>query len=627
MSGSQATVRLTMAQALVRYLAVQSSERDDQQERLIAGVYGIFGHGNVTGLGQALQAARDVMPFYQGRNEQSMVHTAIGYARQRRRRSTLACASSIGPGSTNMLTGAATASVNRLPVLLLPADTYASRRQGNVLQQLEHPIDADLSVNDCFRPVSRFFDRISRPEQLLTALPEAMRILTDPAETGAVTVSLPQDVQTEAFDFPTRFFEPRAWPIRRALADPAAVAHVVRLLAGAQRPAIIAGGGIHFSEAWAELREFSDAFGIPVAETFAGKGALLEASELGLGGVGVEGNPAANAVLREADLVICIGTRLGDFITASRSLFQASAVRFVGINVAAHDATKLGALAVVADARETLIALTDAGRKAGIRPDPGYVADVRHRSEAWAGQLAQHVAPADGLMTQGRLIRVLGEGAQRGDIIVAAAGSPVGDLLKQWDATGGRSAQLEFGYSCMGHEIPAAIGARMAAGPEGEVIAFVGDGTFVMSPSDIVSAIQEGLKITVVIADNHGYQVIRRLQLFRVGTSFGNEFRTRDQDSGQLDGDDLALDLAGVGAAFGARAWRADDEASLRQALREARSEPRPCLIVVEIERQRFLPDSEVWWDAPSPETSDDPGTDERRAAYEAGRSDQRFYG
>jgi len=259
-----------------------------------------------------------------------------------------------------------------------------------------------------------------------------MRILTDPAETGAVTVSLPQDVQTEAFDFPTRFFEPRAWPIRRALADPAAVAHVVRLLAGAQRPAIIAGGGIHFSEAWAELREFSDAFGIPVAETFAGKGALLEASELGLGGVGVEGNPAANAVLREADLVICIGTRLGDFITASRSLFQASAVRFVGINVAAHDATKLGALAVVADARETLIALTDAGRKAGIRPDPGYVADVRNRSEAWAGQLAQHVAPADGLMTQGRLIRVLGEGAQRGDIIVAAAGSPVGDLLKQW---------------------------------------------------------------------------------------------------------------------------------------------------------------------------------------------------
>lgn len=627
MSVPQETVRLTVAQALVRYLAVQSSERDGVQERLVAGVYGIFGHGNVTGLGAALAEAGDALPFYQGRNEQTMVHTAIGYARARRRRSTLACASSIGPGSTNMITGAATATVNRLPVLLLPADTYATRRQGNVLQQLEHPVDADISVNDCFRPVSRFFDRIDRAEQLLSALPEAMRVLTDPADTGAVTVSLPQDVQTEAFAFPRRFLEPRAWPIRRALPDPAQVAQVVALLAAAERPAIIAGGGIHFSEAWSALRAFSDAFGIPVAETFAGKGALLETSDLGIGGVGVEGNPAANAVLREADLVICIGTRLGDFITASRSLFADPAVRFVGINVAAHDATKLGALALVADAREALTALTVAGRQAGLRPDAGYVTHVRTRHEAWLDRLAAHVAPAPGTLTQGQVIRVLGEGAQRGDTIVAAAGSPVGDLLKQWDATAGRGAHLEFGYSCMGHEIPAAIGARMALGPAGEVIALIGDGTFVMSPSDIVSAIQEGLKVTVVVADNHGFQVIRRLQLLRVGTSFGNEFRARDQDSGRLDGEDLSLDLAGVGEAFGARVWRPTDEAGLRDALLQARAETRACLIVVEIEKQRFLPDSEVWWDAPSPEVASDAQTAERRAAYEAGRTGQRFYG
>lgn len=625
MSGGQEVVRLTVAQAIVRYLAVQSSERDGRRERLIAGMHGIFGHGNVTGLGQAL-AQEGTLPYYQGRHEQGMVHSAIGYARAMRRRSAMACTASIGPGSTNMITGAATATVNHLPVLLLPADYFANRRQGNVLQQLEHAIEADASVNDCFRPVSRFFDRVMRPEQLLTSLPEAMRVLTDPAGTGAVTVALPQDVATEAFDFPGAFLEPRTWPIRRPLPAPDEVAAVVSALREAQRPAIIAGGGVIYSEAEADLLALAEGLGIPVAETFAGKGAMRNDSDLLLGGVGVEGNPAANAVLGESDLVLCVGTRLSDFTTASRSLFAQPDVRFVGINVNARDAAKLGALGIVADAREALRAILEAGLSAGLHPDPGYVGSVRRRREVWLDQLAADVSPGGTVMSQGQVIRVMQESAEAGDLIVAAAGAPPGDLLKQWDATGGRTAHIEFGFSCMGHEIPAAIGARMALGPSGEVIAFVGDGTFLLNPTDIVSAVQEGQKLTVVIADNHGFQVIRRLQLFRVGGSFGTEFRGRSP-SGQLDGDYLSLDLVGVAQGLGARGWHCTDEAELRLALREARDYPGVSVIVVEIEKQRFLPASEAWWDAPAPEVSDDPETQERRREYEAGRERQRYFG
>ncbi len=625
MNGGGEVQRLTVAQAIVRYLAVQSSERDGRHERLIAGVHGIFGHGNVTGLGQAL-AQEGVLPYFQGRHEQGMVHSAIGYARAMRRRSTMACTASIGPGSTNMITGAATATVNHLPVLLLPADYFANRRQGNVLQQLEHAIEADTSVNDCFRPVSRFFDRVMRPEQLLTALPEAMRVLTDPAGTGAVTVALPQDVATEAFDFPRAFLEPHTWPIRRSLPHPDEVAAVVSALREAQRPALIAGGGVIYSEAEAELLALAEGLGIPVAETFAGKGAMRDPSDLLLGGVGVEGNPAANAVLREADLVLCVGTRLSDFTTASRSLFADPDVRFVGVNVNAHDAAKLGALSVVADAREALRGILEVGLEAGLRPDPDYVGSVRGRRDAWLGELAAAVSPGGTVMSQGQVIRVMQESAQVGDLIVAAAGAPPGDLLKQWDATGGRAAQIEFGFSCMGHEIPAAIGARMALGPSGEVIAFVGDGTFLMNPTDIVSALQEGQKLTVVIADNHGFQVIRRLQLFRVGSTFGTEFRARST-SGQLDGGYLPLDLVGVAQGLGARGWHCSDEAGLREALREARDHAGVSVVVVEIEKQRFLPSSETWWDAPAPEVSDDPETQDRRIDYEAGRDQQRYFG
>jgi 3D-(3,5/4)-trihydroxycyclohexane-1,2-dione acylhydrolase (decyclizing) len=624
-----ADVWLTVAQAVVRYLQMQFSERDGQQQRLIAGVFGIFGHGNVTGMGQALDQYGEALPYYQARNEQSMVHAAIGYTRAMRRRTLLACTSSIGPGATNMVTGAATATINRLPVLLLPGDYYASRRQGTVLQQLEHTVSADVSVNDCLRPVSRFFDRITRPEQLLASLPEAMRVLTDPADTGAATIALPQDVQTEAYRFPLSFFEPHVWHLERRQPEPGAIAAAIEAISGASRPAIIAGGGVHFSEAWVELRAFSDAFGIPVAETFAGKGSLIAASEIGLGGLGVEGNPAANAVLREADLVICVGTRLTDFTTASRSLFQDPAVRFISLNVNERDAFKMGALPVVADAREGLRALTHAGQEHGLRPRAEYVATVRDRRDRWQGRVTDEVyrqIPGEA-MSQGQLIGVLNDAARSGDLVIAAAGGPVGDLQKLWDPTGGRAAHLEFGYSCMGHELPAAIGARLAMGPAGEVIAFIGDGTFLMSPTELVTAMQEGLKITVVISDNGGFQVIRRLQMSRVGQEFGNEFRARGATSNRLDGPYLQIDMGRMAEGMGACAWHAHDEASLRDALRLAREQSGSSVIIVEIERHRFLPPSEVWWDAAPPETSADDETMRLRSEYERDRQAQRFFG
>jgi 3D-(3,5/4)-trihydroxycyclohexane-1,2-dione acylhydrolase (decyclizing) len=422
-----ATVRLTMAQALVRYLVAQYSERDGDRTRLIPAAFGIFGHGNVAGLGQAL-LEEEGLPFYQPFNEQNMVHTAAGYAKELNRRATMACAASIGPGSTNMLTGAAMATINRLPVLLLAADYYATRRQGPVLQQLEHPSQIDVSVNDCFRPVSRFFDRITRPEQLLESLPEAMRVLTDPAETGAVTLSLPQDIQAEAFDYPEAFFRERVWTIERRPPTAVAVSAAVAQLREAKRPFIIAGGGVHYSEAWAELKEFSEALGIPVGETFAGRGAVLEDSPLVLGGVGATGNPAAGKLAAEADLVIAIGTRLTDFTTGSRSLFQHPDVQFLGINVCAKDAIKLGADGVVADAREALVALTAAARDADLGPDERYVEEAVAARAQWRDRLQTTTyVQTDGMrLRQAQCIGLINREAKPGDVIIGAAGSVPG---------------------------------------------------------------------------------------------------------------------------------------------------------------------------------------------------------
>ncbi len=614
--------RLTTAQALVRYLQAQLSERDGEVRRLIPGVFGIFGHGNVHGVGQALDELGGELTFFQGHNEQSMVHAAAAFAKATRRRATLACTSSIGPGATNMITGAAGATINRLPVLLLPGDTYATRHQGPVLQQLEHPGAGDISVNDCFRPVARFFDRIVRPEQLLTALPEAMRVLTSPVETGAVVLALPQDVQSHAFDYPSSFFAERVWRIERPPPAARRIDEAAELLRAAVRPLVVAGGGVRYSEAEAELTALAERIGVPIAETFAGKGAVADDAWFGLGGLGLEGNAAANQIAARADVVLCVGTRLTDFATGSQSLFGAG-TRFVAVNVADHDARKQGALPIVADAREALRALA-AALEPCARAD--WRADVERAKDAWRetrSSLADSVAGER--MSQAQLILTLNEFVRRGDTVVAAAGTPPGDLLKLWDASGGRECHIEFGYSCMGYEIPGAVGVRLAQ-PDGEVYAYVGDGTYLLNPGDLVTALQHGLKITVVVSENHGFQSIRRLQMGRVGRPFGNEFRLRDGD-GRLDGEYLRLDLARSAEGLGARAWRATTPDELRRALEDARSERRPCAIVCETEPHRYLPDGGVWWDVAPAEVSGVAEVQKLRAEYERERAArQRFH-
>jgi len=620
------TQRLTTAQAVVEYLQAQHSERDGETRRLVPAMFGIFGHGNVAGLGQALEEYGTGLTYLQARNEQSMVHAAAAYAKATKRRATLACTSSIGPGATNMITGAAGATINRLPVLLFPSDIFATRHQGPVLQQLEHPLAGDVSVNDCFRPVSRFFDRITRPEQLLTALPEAMRVLTSPAEAGAVTIALPQDVQSHAYQYPVSFFEERAWRIERPRPDARRIAEAVELLRGASRPVLIAGGGVHYSEAGRELTLLAAQCGIPVAETFGGKGAVAEDAWYLLGGLGLEGNPATNEVVKSADLVVSVGTRLTDFATGSQSLFQNPAVRFVSVNVTDRDARKEGALPIVADAREALAALAAAAAEAGVATSEEYRREVVRLRERWLATRAAVAEQAPGeAMSQGQLILTLNEFVRPGDTVIAAAGGPPGDLLKIWDATGGRNCHLEFGYSCMGYEIPAGIGVRMAQ-EGGEVYVYVGDGTYLMNPTELVTAAQEGLKMTVVISENHGFQCIRRLQMWRAGRPFGNEFRARDGRA-RLEGEYLQLDLAKTAEGFGAVAFAADTPDALRSALEQARGESRTCVIVCETEKYRNLPPSEVWWDIAPSEASEDPIVQKIRAEYERDRAElQRFY-
>ena len=632
LTDGQATERLTVGQALVKYLAVQYSELDGTRRRLIPAVFGIFGHGNVCGLGQALEQSGGALPYYQTRNEQSMVHTAAGFARAMRRTQTLACTSSIGPGATNMVTGAATATINRMPVLLLASDYYATRHQGPVLQQLEHPLEADVSVNDCFRPVSRFFDRITRPEQLLTALPQAMRVLTDPVDTGTVTLSLPQDVQAHAFDYPSSFFAERTWRIERRPPSAERIAEAAALLTGARRPMIIAGGGVHYSEAWDALHAVATTFGIPVSETHAGKGALRGAPEWSLGGHGVEGTAASARLAEEADLVIAVGTRLSDFVTASQSLFHHPGVRFIGINVCAMDAFKQGAVPVVADARLALEALLEAGRAAGVA-FPGYEKDMAEAQANWdkvvrTEAYGDHPGEA---MSEGQVIEVLNQQSQGTDTVVAAAGGPPGNILKLWDVSNGSRCHIEFGYSCMGYELPAGIGVRMATGDEGEVYVYVGDGTFLLNPMELITALQERLKVTVVVIDNHGFQVIRRLQMWRSGHAFGNEFRARggDDDNGgpRLEGEYLPLDIGKIAEGMGARTWHAFTPDEVRTALREARAETRSCVIVCEVEKHRYVPGSETWWDVAPAEVSRSEVTQTLRSEYERDRAElQRFH-
>lgn len=621
-------VRLTTAQAVVKYLSVQYSERDGMKRRLIPAIFGIFGHGNVAGLGQALFEYGQDLPYHQPCNEQSMVHAASGFAKANHRLATIACTASIGPGSTNMVTGAATATINRLPVLLLPSDYYVTRHQGPVLQQLEHPVSAEISVNDCFRPVSRFFDRINRPEQLLTALPEAMRVLSDPADTGAVTISLPQDVQAHAYDYPTHFFENRTWRVERRPPTSGSIAEAVDMLKQAQSPMIIAGGGIHYSEAWNELTEFAEAWGIPVGETFGGKGAMRKSTPWAIGGFGITGTQVGASIASEADLIIAVGTRLTDFSTGSQSAFQHSDVRFIGINVAGHDAYKQGALPIIADAREALTALSEAARTSNIRPNETYRMKIKTYQDAYEKSLQEEIYvdhPGEA-MSQAQLIRTLNEEAQPKDCVIAAAGSPPGDLHRLWDVTAGAACYLEFGFSCMGWELPAGLGTRMS-GKHDEIFVYIGDGTYLMNPTELMTAIQENLKVTVVISENHGYQIIRALQMARAGRSFGNEFRARDSVSKTLEGEYLEIDFKGNAESLGARAWHIKTPHELTEALQEARTETRTCVIVCETEKHRYLPSSGVWWDIASAEATNDPMTRKLREGYEAERrSSQRFH-
>ena len=595
---------------------------------LIQGMWGILGHGNVSGLSQALVEYGRDLPFYQPCNEQSMVHASSGFARANLRLATMACTSSIGPGTTNMLTGAATATINRLPVLLFPSDYYATRFQGQVLQGLDHPTSMDMSVTDCFRVVSKFFDRITRPEQILFSLPEAMRVLTDPAETGTVTIALPQDIQGYAFDYPVNFFDKHIWRIERRQPDAQRIEEAIQLLKAAKRPVIIAGGGVHYSEAWDELATFAENFGIPIAETHAGKGAIRNDSDLLVGGAGHTGTATAAHFSAKADLVICIGTRLQDFITGSNSAFQNPQVKFIGINVCSHDAYKLGSLPIMADAREALRVLTQAGKAAGIQPDPEYTREIPIQKQKWNHLLAEEVNlqhPGEEI-NQGHLVTILNDMMEPGDSLVAAAGTIPADLTKLFDSSNGRTLYLEFGNSCMGFDIPAAIGVKMAR-KEGEVFVLMGDGNYQMHPMELVTAIQEQTKITVLLVDNGGFQSIHGHQKALVGHSLGNEFKIRDPQTKLLDdGEFIDVDYVKNAQSIGLKAWRATDEAEIRQALTAARSEKRSCMIVVPTEKYRYTPESGIWWEVIGAEVTEDPKTKELVDAREAGRVNQRFY-
>jgi 3D-(3,5/4)-trihydroxycyclohexane-1,2-dione acylhydrolase (decyclizing) len=635
---------LTVAQALIRFLAAQHVERDGERRRFFAGCLGIFGHGNVAGLGQALAQYEDLLPYHPARNEQAMVHIASGYARQRNRLGTWVCTTSVGPGATNLVTGAALATINRLPVLLLPGDTFATRYPHPVLQQLEVPHDATVSVNDCLRPVSRYYERVERPEQLIPAALEAMRVLTDPAETGAVTLAMPEDVQAEAFAVPAAFLAPRTWTVYRQPPAPDAVRAAAQLIRGAQRPLIVAGGGVIYSEATAALRAFVDATWIPVAETQAGRGALVSDHPLSLGAIGATGTAAANRLAREADVVIGIGTRWSDFTTASKSAFQDPGVRFVNINVTSFDAAKLGGVAVVGDAREALAQL--AGALEGFRSPAEWERLAGEQSAAWAGEVARLVAaPGDpsgaGLPTQAQVIGAINEAAGETGVVVCAAGSAPGDLHKLWHARdpAGKSYHVEYGYSCMGYEIPGGMGVKLAA-PEREVFVLVGDGSYLMLPGELVTAVAERIGIVIVLVDNHGYASIGALSRSVGSAGFGTHYRFAANGSLPIDdaagtgpaqpagSDVLPIDLAANAESLGARVVRARTIADLRAALAEARGAGSggPTVICIETDRYAGVPGYDSWWDVPVAQTSTQETVRAARAEYERNVSAQRQF-
>jgi len=620
-------VRLTVAQAVVRFLSVQYSERDGVRRRLIPGCFGIFGHGNVAGIGQALLQGHLTgdadLPYYLARNEQGMVHAAVAYARMNDRLATLACTTSVGPGATNMVTGAALATINRLPVLLLPGDVFATRAAGTVLQELEVPGGPGLSVNDAFVPVSVFFARVNRPEQLPAALLGAMRVLTDPAATGAVTLALPQDVQAEAYDWPEALFAERTWHVPRPAPDAAALARAVEVLRGAARPLLVAGGGAVYSEASAALAAFAEATGIPVADTHAGKGALPFDHPYSVGPLGATGTPVANGLAAQADVVLGVGTRWSDFTTGSRTVFANPDVRFVNLNITAFDAAKHAATMLVADAQVGLEAL-----EAGLyeyRVPAAWTVRQQELSAAWApiAAAARTDAP-DAPVAQTAILGAVNDAVlQAGGTVICAAGSMPGQLQMLWRARDPKEYHVEYGYSCMGYEIAGGLGAKMAA-PDRDVIVLVGDGSYLMMAQELVTAVAEGIKLVVVLVDNGGFASIGALSESLGGQRFGTSYRARNPAGGMLDGDALPVDLAANAASLGADVLTAATLAEFRDALKAALAAERTTVVQVRTDPRAPSPSSGCWWDVPVAEVSELPGVVEARTRYEQQKAGQR---
>ena len=622
------TVRLTVAQATIGFLAAQYAERDGERNRFFAGCLGIFGHGNVAGLGQALLQSelRDpkTLPYVLGRNEQAMVHSAVGYARMKDRLQTWAVTSSVGPGATNMVTGAALATVNRIPVLLLPGDTFATRVSTPVLQELERADAGDITANDAFRPVSRYFDRVWRPEQLPAALLGAMRVLTDPADTGAATIAMPQDVQAEAFDWPRSLFADRVWHIRRPPPERAEVSRAAAIIASAKRPLIVAGGGVIYSGATKALARFCERTGIPVGQSQAGKGALPYDHPQSVGGVGSTGTTAANALAAEADVVIGIGTRYSDFTTASRTAFANPDVRFVNVNVAPLDTVKNSGLSLVADAREAIDALD--------RELAEYAVAVQYRDEVarLARQWDDTVAAAYRIdddsagLSQSQVIGLANTLSEPRDVVVCAAGSMPGDLHKLWRTRDPKGYHVEYGYSCMGYEVAGGLGAKMAC-PDRDVFVLVGDGSYLMMATELVTAVQEGVKLIVVLVQNHGFASIGSLSESLGSQRFGTSYRYRTAD-GRLDGAKLPVDLAANAASLGAEVIRVNTAAEFTDAVKVAKANDVTTVIHVETDSLINAPSSESWWDVPVSEVSELDSTRTARQTYEQNKAAQRSY-
>jgi 3D-(3,5/4)-trihydroxycyclohexane-1,2-dione acylhydrolase (decyclizing) len=612
---------VTAAQATIKFLKSQYVERDGVERPFFAGCIGIFGHGNVAGIGQALQQNED-FPYYLSRNEQAMVHTAVAFSKMSNRLRAFACTSSIGPGATNMITGAATATVNRIPVLLLPGDIFVRRNVAPVLQQLESAQTQDVSVNDCFKPVSRYWDRISRPEQLLTALPEAMRVMTSPAETGAVTLSMPQDVQAEALDYPSVFFDKRVWSVPRARGDAQAMRRAAEMIRAARQPLLIAGGGVIYSEASGALATFAERTGIAVAETQAGRGSLSFDHPQCLGAMGVTGTPGANLLARDADLIIGAGTRYTDFTTASKTAFQNSAVKFVNINVAEFDAGKHSGVPVVADVRTALEELTQL--VAGYHTSVEHQERVHRFRDDWNKELdrlfhLQHGPP----VSQSEVIGVVSSVSGQRDVVVCAAGSLPGDLHKLWRVRDPKGYHLEYGYSCMGYEIAGGLGVKMAA-PEREVYVMVGDGSYLMMAQEIHTSIQEGIKLNIVVLDNHGFGSIGALSESCGSGGFGTEYRFRKD--GKLQGDMANVDFVANARSLGADAAYVRTLDELRQALIAARANKRTTVTVIEVDRNARVPGYESWWDVAVAEVSEMESVRRAREAYEKAVTRERHF-